>query len=62
MNLVFLMELLHFSFSREGISKKVKFVFVSFLFYRQLAGIFSGITNEDISETSHSGDDIYPLF
>ena len=62
MNIVFLMELLRFSLSRKGLIKKVKFAFVSILFYRQLADIFSGIANDNISETSQAGDDIYPLF
>ncbi|MDC6457748.1 hypothetical protein OAW66_01415 [Alphaproteobacteria bacterium] len=62
MKFIFLMELLHFAFSRKGTIEKLKFAFVSIVFFKQLNRIFAGVPNDNISEASQAGDDIYPLF
>ena len=56
-------ELMQFSSSKKTWGEKVKYFFLSIIFYYSLAKLASkSEKGNDSSKGSQSGDDIYPLF
>lgn len=63
MNTHLFYELMRFAFSRKTFSEKLKYTFLSVIFYFSLAKIAALSAKSNTSAAgSLSGDDIYPLF
>lgn len=63
MKIALFYELMQFAFSKKALNEKVKYTFLSMIFYFPLAKMISASEKSNTSAAgSQSGDDIYPLF
>lgn len=63
MKIALFYELMQFAFSKKTFNEKLKYTFLSLIFYFSLAKTASAAEKSNTSAAgSLSGDDIYPLF